>query len=90
MGRRRIKKKEAVLPFRQTVAYRFIMVVAAFILFLIASFQIIRSIQLGSTPAIVVSSVLALITAAFTVYNLNQMREAKVPRRTAQRMKRNR
>ena len=90
MGRKRIKKKEAVIPFRETVAYRFIVVVAAFILFVIASIQIIRSIQLGSTPAIVVSALLAAATAFFTVYNLKQMQNAKVPRRTAQRMRRNR
>ncbi len=90
MGRKRIKKKEAVIPFRETVAYHFIMVVAAFILFVIASFQIVRSIQLGSTPAIVISALLAVATAGFTVYNLNRMRNAKVPRRTAQRMRRNR
>jgi hypothetical protein len=90
MGRKRIKKKEAVLPFRETVAYRFIMVAAAFILFVIASIQIIRSIQLGSTSAIVISALLTATTAFFTVYNLKQMQNAKVPRRTAQRMRRNR
>ena len=90
MGRKRIKKKETVIPFRKTVAYHFIMVVAAFILFVIASIQIVRSIQLGSTPAIVVSALLAVAAAGFTVYNLNRMRNAKVPRRTAQRMRRNR
>jgi hypothetical protein len=90
MGRKRIKKKEAVIPFRQTVAYHFLMVLASFILFVIASIQIIRSIQLGSTPAIVVSALLSVATGGFTVYNLNQMRSAKVPRRTAERMRRNR
>ena len=90
MGRKRIKKKEAVIPFRETVAYRFIMVVVAFILFVIASIQIIRSIQLGSTSAIVISALLTATTAFFTVYNLKQMQNAKVPRRTAQRMRRNR
>ena len=90
MGRKRIKKKEAVLPFRETVAYHFIMVVVAFILFAIAAIQIIRSIQLGSTPAIVVSALLAAATAFFTVYSINKMRKAKIPRRTAQRMRRNR
>ncbi len=90
MGRKRIKKKEAVIPFRQTVAYHFMMVVAAFILFVIASIQIIRSIQLGSTPAIVISALLAGATGIFTVYNLKQMQSAKIPRKTAQRMRRNR
>ena len=90
MGRKRIKKKEAVIPFRETVAFRFLMMVATFILFVIASIQIIRSIQLGSTPAIIVSALLAAAAAALTIYNLVQMRTARVPRRTAQRMRRNR
>ena len=90
MGRKRIKKKEAVLPFRETVAYHFIMVVAAFVLFVIASIQIIRSIRIESTPAIVVSALLAVAAAFFVIYNLGRMRTARVPRRTAQRMRRSR
>lgn len=89
MGRMRIKKKDAVLPFRETVAYRFTMVAAALILFLVASIQALRSIGQNTATA-VVFGLIAAATAAFAIYNLKQMSGAKVPRHTIQRMKRHR
>ena len=86
MGRKRIKKKNAVLPFRETVAYRFIMAGTALVLFLIASIQAIRSI--GNTPAVVVFGLVAAAAATLAIYNTKQMSSAKVPRSTIQRMKR--
>jgi hypothetical protein len=88
MGRKRIKKKDSVMPFRETVAYRFLLAAGSFVLFLIASIQAIRSIQLGNTTAIIISAVLAAATVTFAFHNVNQMRKARVPRRTAQRMRR--
>ena len=90
MGRKRIKKKDSVLPFRETVAYRVILAGVGFILFLIASIQTIRSIQLGNTAAIVISGLVSVLTIAFTVYNLKGLQDAKVPRSAAQRLKRHR
>ena len=89
MGRMRIKKKDAVLPFRETVAYRFIMVGTALISFLITSVLAIRSIG-QNTVTVVVFGLIAAAMAGFAIYNLKQMSGAKVPRRTIQRMKRHR
>lgn len=88
MGRIRIKKKDSVLAFRETVAFRFILAVSCFLIFVIASIQTLRSIQQGNTPSIVISLVLSVAAISFAIYNVSKMREAKVPRRAAQRMKR--
>ncbi len=88
MGRLRIKKKTAVLPFRQTVAFRFIMVAAAGILFLIAVFQLIRGFQTGNTVLLAVAGAVTIGAAVMAFLNLGRMRHAKIPKSAQQRMKR--
>lgn len=88
MGRLKIKKKHAVLPFRETVAFRFLMVAAAAVLFLIAVFQLIRAFESGNRTLLVISIVLTVGTAALALFNLSQMSRAKVPKSAQQRLKR--
>ena len=88
MGRLRIKNKESVLPFRQTVAYRFILLATLLIIFLLAAVRTIGSMQNGSTTALIISIGLALGAVIGAFYNLEKMRHARIPKKTAQRMRR--
>jgi len=88
MGRPKIKKKEAVLPFRETVAFRFILVAISGIFFLIAASQIVSSIRDGNSNLLIIAIVLTVGTGGLTLFNLTQMSRAKVPKSAQQRMKR--
>ncbi len=88
MGRLKIKKKDTVLPFRETVAYRFLMVAGSAILFLISLVQLIRGIRSESTTLLVVTIALTVGTAALTLFHLGQISKAKVPKSAQERMKR--
>jgi hypothetical protein len=87
MGRMRIKKKESVLPFRETLAYRMILIGASLIVFVIALYLLVSNISTNMTLAIA-SGVVGLAAALSLFYNLDRLREAKVPKRTLNRMKR--
>ena len=83
----RIKKKESVLPFRETLAYRMILIGASLIVFVIALYLLVSNISTNMTLAIA-SGVVGLAAALSLFYNLDRLREAKVPKRTLNRMKR--
>jgi uncharacterized membrane protein (GlpM family) len=87
MGRMRIKKKETVIPFRETLAYRMILIGASLIVFVIALYLLVSAISTNLTMAIA-SGVVGLAAALSLFYNLDRLREAKVPKRTLNRMKR--
>ena len=87
MGRLRVKKKEATIPFRETLAYRMFLLTGSVILLLIALYMSVRAIGGATTPLI--ASAVSGIAAAFAVfYNLNHLRDARIPQRTLKRMKR--
>jgi hypothetical protein len=87
MGRMRIKKKEAVLPFRETMAYRMIIAGGSLVVFMIALYILVGAVATNMTLAIAAGVVGA--AAAFGIfYNLDRLREAKIPKRTLNRMKR--
>jgi len=88
MGRPKIKKKAAVLPFRETVAFRFIMVGIAAIFFLLSSYQLLRAFGSGDTRLLIIASVLTLGSAALALFNLAQVQKAKIPKSAQERMKR--
>lgn len=88
MGRIRIKKKNRVLPFRETVAYRFIIIAAALILFVIAVFQVFSAIRSDNTPALIIAALIAAASAFVGLHNFSRMQTAKIPKQTLQRMKR--
>ena len=83
----RIKKKEVVLPFRQTLAYRMILVGVSLVVFIIALTVMIRAMQ-TSTVTFIVSALIGAAAAFAVFYNLGHLKEAKVPKQTLQRMKR--
>ena len=83
----RIKKKDAVIPFRETLAYRMILAGASLIVFVIALYILVSSLSTNTTAAISAGAI--GVAAAFGIfYNLDHLREAKVPKRTLNRMKR--
>ena len=87
MGRMRIKKKEAVIPFRETMAYRMMFAAGSLIIFIVAIYNLVGAVSTNITLAIAFGVIGA--AAAFGVfYNLDQLRYAKVPKRTMNRMKR--
>jgi uncharacterized membrane protein YbhN (UPF0104 family) len=87
MGRMRIKKKEAVIPFRETMAYRMILAGGSLAVFISAIYLLAVAFSTNTTLAISAGAV--GVAAAFGIfYNLDHLRYAKVPKRTMNRMKR--
>jgi hypothetical protein len=87
MGRMRIKKKEAVIPFRETMAYRMMLAGGSLIVFMSALYILVGAFSTNTTMAITAGAV--GVAAAFGIfYNLDHLRYAKVPKRTMNRMKR--
>ena len=87
MGRMRIKKKEAVIPFRETLAFRMIVAGGWAVVFLVALYVLAISFR-TSTALTIVSGLVSVAAAYGVIYNLDHMREAKVPKQTLNRMKR--
>jgi hypothetical protein len=88
MGRLKIKKKEAVMPFRQTMAYRMILLTLSILLFVWTLYEMVVSLMANNTLAFIIAAVMGIL-AAFTVfYNLDHLRDAKIPAATARRLKR--
>ena len=87
MGRMRIKKKEAVIPFRETLAYRMILLAGSVAVFIIGVFVLLSFLTTNITAAIS-SGVVAAASGFGILYNLERLRDAKVPKQTLNRMKR--
>jgi hypothetical protein len=83
----RIKKKESVLGFRETLAYRMILIGVSIVVFIVALYLVISSLSTDLTWT-VGAGVVALAAAMGLFFNLDRLREAKVPKRTMNRMKR--
>jgi len=83
----RIKKKDVVIPFRETLAYRMILAGASLIVFVVALYILAGSVSRSTTTALASGAI--GVAAAFGIfYNLDHLREAKIPKRTLNRMKR--
>lgn len=83
----RIKKKETVIPFRETLAFRMLIVAGWVIVFFVALFILASAYRTNIVLAIVAG--LASVAAAYgIIYNLDHLRDAKVPKQTLNRMKR--
>ena len=87
MGRMRIKKKEVVIPFRETMAFRLIVVSGWVVVFIIALYTLAGAFR-TSTPLAIISGIASVAAAYGIIYNLDHMRDAKVPKNTLNRMKR--
>jgi hypothetical protein len=88
VGRLRIKKKEAVIPLRETLAYRMMLLAGSVVVFLIALYLMISALQTGITASFVISGVIAAGGAFAIYYNVEHIRDAKIPKQTLNRMKR--
>ena len=88
MGRLRIKKKEAVVPFRETLAYRMLLASGSVLVFLAALYSAINSLRSGNTISLIASAVVAIVAAFAVFHNLDHMRDVRIPQRTLKRMKR--
>jgi hypothetical protein len=87
MGRMRIKKKEAVIPFRETLAFRMIIVAGWVVVFFVALFILAGAFRTNIVLAIV-SGIASVASAYGVIYNLDHLRDAKIPKQTLHRMKR--
>jgi multidrug transporter EmrE-like cation transporter len=87
MGRMRIKKKEAVLPFRETLAFRMILLTGSFIVFVISLYFLVGAVR-TSIPLAVAYGIASIVAVFAIFYNLDHMRDAKIPKQTLNRMKR--
>ena len=83
----RIKKKEAVIPFRETLAYRMMLAGGSAIVFVVALYILVGAIT-TNIGAAVASGAVGVAAAVAIFYNLDHLREAKIPKRTLNRMKR--
>jgi hypothetical protein len=88
MGRIRIKKKDRVLPFRETVAYRFLIVAIAAILFVIALYQFFSAWGSDDSTSMIIAGLASAAAAFLGIYNFAQMQHARIPKQTLQRMRR--
>lgn len=88
MGRMRIKKKDAVLPFRETLAYRLLLATVSVIIFMSTMFFLISYAQSGNRIGMIASVVAAVMAGTAVFYNVGQVRNAKVPAATLKRAKR--
>src|SRR5216110_3482045 len=87
MGRMRIKKKEEFMPFRETLAFRMILLSGSVVVFIVALYILVGKLTTNITAAVASGAVGT--AAAFAIfYNLDHMRDAKIPKRTIDRMKR--
>ena len=84
----RIKKKEAVIPLRETLAYRMMLLAGSVVVFLVALYFVISAIQTGVTVSLIVSGVIAAGSAYAVFFNADHLRDAKIPKQTLTRMKR--
>ena len=88
MGRLRIKKKDAVIPFRETMAYRLLLATGSLVIFLFAVYFLWHYAQAGNNVGMIasVAGVVMAVTSLF--YNLGEVKNAKVPASTQKRAKR--
>jgi hypothetical protein len=88
MGRFRIKKKEVTIPFRETLAYRMMLSTGSVIVFLVALYVAIGALRANVTVPFIASAAVGVAAAFAIFYNLDHLRDARIPQRTLKRMKR--
>lgn len=88
MGRLRIKKKDAVLPFRQTMAYRLLLAIGSLLIVMVTVYFVIQYIRSGNNIGMIVSIAVTVMGVTALLYNLGEVRNAKVPASTLKRAKR--
>jgi hypothetical protein len=90
MGRLRIKKKESVIPFRDTLAYRLLLTAASVVPLMATAYFFMKYVSSGNTTGMIISVGAAVMAATAVFYNLGQMRNARVSASAMKRAKRSR
>ena len=76
------------MPFRETLAYRMLLSTGSIVLFLVALYVAIGALRAGDTVLSIASVVAGIIAALGIFYNLDRLRNARIPKGTLKRMKR--
>ena len=88
MGRLRIKKKDIIIPFRQTMAYRLVLAGGSLLLVILTTYFLLKYIRSGNNIGIIASIAGAVMAVTSLFYNLGEVRNAKVPSSTLKRARR--
>lgn len=81
MGRMRIKKKTEVMPLRETMAYRLLLVLGSILFFLFTLYEMVTALQANNTVAFVISLIGGVLSAISLFYNLERARHIPMPQR---------
>ncbi len=81
----RIKKKEVVIPFTETLAFRMILLSASAAVFIVS--LVIILFRSGTTSSLV-GGVAGAAALWAVFYNLSHLRDARIPKQTLNKMKR--
>jgi len=88
MGRLRIKKKDAVIPFRQTMAYRLVLTMGSVFLVLTTVYFALAYYRSSNNAGLIVAVAATVMAVTALVYNLGEVRNARVPASTLKRARR--
>ena len=88
MGRLRIKKKAEVIPFRETLAYRMILLTMSGVLFLIFVYRMFASFREDNTYSMMLFTGLTLLTGFAVFYNMENLKNVRFSPDAMKRMKR--
>jgi len=88
MGRLKIKKKDTVVPFRETMAYRMLLLTVSILLFVWTLYEMMVAYLQNNTLAFIIALVMGVLAGIAVFYNLDNLKKAKIPASTAKRLKR--
>ena len=88
MGRLRIKKKEKVVPFRETMAYRLLLILSSGVVFIVMFVQATFGLREGNRAALIVASVIGVAAAVSLFYNGSRVRYARMSENATKRLRR--
>jgi hypothetical protein len=88
MGRLRIKKKEVLIPFRETLAYRMLLATLSVVMLLVTTYFLMKYISSGNKAGLIVSVGGAVMAVTAVFYNLSEIRNARVSPSALKRAKR--
>ena len=77
-----------VIPFRETIAYRLLLLTGSIILFVVALYMAIGAFRAGITVSFIAPAAVGLFAGFAVFYNMDRLRDVKVPQRTLKRMRR--
>jgi hypothetical protein len=88
MGRMKIKNKNFVEPFRETLAYRMMLLTGWILVFIFATYQFITAVRADSTVGLIIAGALSAGSIFGVIYNANRLMAAKIPASTEKRLHR--